>query len=472
MKETLNDRPKWRRARRFLIGVVTAATVVAIFYTEEDWRGKRAWEECKRELEAKGEVFDWNAYVPAPVPDDENFFKAPMMTEWFLKPAGSKTNDLADKLKFSATFSLSMPMADLTPKKATDFLALSDSAKPELDMIREALKRPYARMDGDYQPWGSPVVSFISLRFVAQVFAQRARCYLALHEPQKALDELVPLRGVTKLVGGKPEMLAAGMFNVVITGVYLNVVAEGLMMGEWSEVQLAGLQEQLRVVDLPPLFTDAFKEELAATTLVIENLTTADLEKFGMVPRDDVRIKIGKPIYWLVKIGPRGWLYQNMVLTAEINYQVGKSFDLSNQTVSPHEVEKKTSIISTRLDGWSPFKTIADQVIPNFSKAAEVIARNQTFANEGQIVCALERFRLAHGGYPETLDALVPQFMEKIPNDMIGGQPLKYQRTSDGNFLLYSLGWNEKDEGGDVAHVKKGDVWEYGDWVWPMAGIY
>jgi len=159
-------------------------------------------------------------------------------------------------------------------------------------------------------------------------------------------------------------------------------------------------------------------------------------------------------------------------LTAEINYQVGKSFDLSNQTVSPHEVEKKTSIISTRLDGWSPFKTIADQVIPNFSKAAEVIARNQTFANEGQIVCALERFRLAHGGYPETLDALVPQFMEKIPNDMIGGQPLKYQRTSDGNFLLYSLGWNEKDEGGDVAHVKKGDVWEYGDWVWPMAGIY
>lgn len=52
------------------------ATLIAIFYTEEDWRGKRAWKNCKRELEAKGAVLDWNAYIPAPVPDDQNFFTA------------------------------------------------------------------------------------------------------------------------------------------------------------------------------------------------------------------------------------------------------------------------------------------------------------------------------------------------------------------------------------------------------------
>ena len=42
-------------------------------------------------------------------------------------------------------------------------------------------------------------------------------------------------------------------------------------------------------------------------------------------------------------------------------------------------------------------------------------------ANEAQIVCALERYRLAHGEYPGTLDALSPQFIEKIPHDIIGG---------------------------------------------------
>ena len=52
--------------------------------------------------------------------------------------------------------------------------------------------------------------------------------------------------------------------------------------------------------------------------------------------------------------------------------------------------------------------------IPNFTKAMQTTAHNQTLVNEAQIACALERYQLAHGEYPETLDALVPQFMRKI----------------------------------------------------------
>ena len=51
-----------------------------ILYTEEDWRGKRAWENYKHEWEAKGEKFDWQAFVPPSVPDDQNFFTAPIFT--------------------------------------------------------------------------------------------------------------------------------------------------------------------------------------------------------------------------------------------------------------------------------------------------------------------------------------------------------------------------------------------------------
>ena len=61
------------------------ATVVAAFYTVENWRGQREWEHRRRELEAKGEVLDWSAYTPAPVPDQQNFFKALKMKEWFVK---------------------------------------------------------------------------------------------------------------------------------------------------------------------------------------------------------------------------------------------------------------------------------------------------------------------------------------------------------------------------------------------------
>jgi len=40
---------------------------------------------------------------------------------------------------------------------------------------------------------------------------------------------------------------------------------------------------------------------------------------------------------------------------------------------------------------------------------------------------------------------------------------LHYHRTENGKFLLYSIGWNETDDGGTpgtLADVKKGD------WVW------
>ena len=60
----------------------------------------------------------------------------------------------------------------------------------------------------------------------------------------------------------------------------------------------------------------------------------------------------------------------------------------------------------------------------------------------------------------------VYQFIAKLPHDIIGGQPLKYRRTADGQFVLYSIGWNEKDDGG-----VPGKTDTEGDWVWrPAAG--
>ncbi|HUZ06052.1 MAG TPA: hypothetical protein VMV89_01045, partial [Candidatus Paceibacterota bacterium] len=102
---------------------------------------------------------------------------------------------------------------------------------------------------------------------------------------------------------------------------------------------------------------------------------------------------------------------------------------------------------------------------------AEKFAYAQSSVDLARVAIALERYRLAHGGYPDSLDALSPQFMEKIPHDVIGGQPLHYRRTNDGQFVLYSVGWNETDDGGvvvlDGPFGKSGNVnISKGDWVW------
>src|SRR5476651_859788 len=111
MNETAKKKSGWRIVRRILVGIAVLATLIALLYAEEDWRGKRAWENCKRELEAKGAVLDWNAYIPPPVPDDQNVFKAPKMTEWFVRQKGQSTTELYAHLKY--TNALPTPLAEL-----------------------------------------------------------------------------------------------------------------------------------------------------------------------------------------------------------------------------------------------------------------------------------------------------------------------------------------------------------------------
>src|SRR5881409_3970456 len=71
------------RRCRFLrrTAFVTAAllTLIASFYTVENWRGRRAWEKCQRQLKAQGEQLDWAAFIPARVPEEQNFIKTPLL---------------------------------------------------------------------------------------------------------------------------------------------------------------------------------------------------------------------------------------------------------------------------------------------------------------------------------------------------------------------------------------------------------
>src|SRR5438552_408609 len=71
--------------RRVLFVLACVATLLALFYTVAKAHGRRVWENCRHELEAKGSSLDWAAYIPPPVPDEQNIFKAPKMAEWFVK---------------------------------------------------------------------------------------------------------------------------------------------------------------------------------------------------------------------------------------------------------------------------------------------------------------------------------------------------------------------------------------------------
>src|ERR1035441_4761621 len=362
----------WRVMRRGLFMLACLATLTGLFDAVENWRGKRAWEKCRREQEAKGEVLDWNAYIPAPVPDDQNIFKAPKMAEWFVKgsmaeafsgkpskspgtnapfrlasgwnakrppvllaevkvvpsdtplPPGKAdavlrfddpaAHEQAAKLLdditgphldgaqgsviFAGPLDQSKPatlvvqadtlpsvraltsflshspgtdrvglaggrdylqiarlgsngfQVSLMPSTAANYLALSQAAVPDFDLVRKALERPFARMDGNYErPFERPIPNFVRLRTVAQLLSQRAQCYLLLGQPEAAWHELALVRDVCRMLEAEPSSNAAtvvqAMIDVAITGLHTQVIADGLRLQAWREPELAEIQKQI-----------------------------------------------------------------------------------------------------------------------------------------------------------------------------------------------------------------------------------
>jgi hypothetical protein len=82
----------------------------------------------------------------------------------------------------------------------------------------------------------------------------------------------------------------------------------------------------------------------------------------------------------------------------------------------------------------------------------------------------LKRYQLRHGQYPRELSALVPEFLAAAPRDPADGQPMRYRLKPDGTFLLYSVGEDGVDNGGDASPTGSSDTlsWQRGrDLVWP-----
>ncbi len=63
---------------------------------------------------------------------------------------------------------------------------------------------------------------------------------------------------------------------------------------------------------------------------------------------------------------------------------------------------------------------------------------------------ALAAYKSDNGRYPMKLDALAPKYLAAIPDDLFSGKALIY-RPNDAGYLLYSVGSNGKDDGGQSA---------------------
>jgi hypothetical protein len=87
-----------------------------------------------------------------------------------------------------------------------------------------------------------------------------------------------------------------------------------------------------------------------------------------------------------------------------------------------------------------------------------------TLASRAGLACRLYKSRTGH--YPDSLDELVPGLLTEVPIDPFTGKPLVYRREGEG-FIVYSLGSNEKDDGGRSTYMITQLVMpKDDDWSW------
>ena len=504
----------WLLRRRFL-ALGCLVTLVALFYAIENWRGRRAWQNYKRDREAKGERFDLASLAPPPVPNDQNFFETPLWNDLhFVQTNGitvwSDTN-CHDRVVFSVYGPKSdkapstsnwvkaqrvdlaawqafyrgsnnlfaaqsgpptnyFPIAKEPQAPAADVLLALSKFEANRQLLIAAAARPQARFWVNYDAgFGTMFPHLARLKASSQYLSLHANAALKAGDKVTALEDVRILFRLMETFRGEP-ILISQLVRIAMLQIALQPVWEGLADRQWTEADLSVIESELGKLDFLADYQLAMRGERACEIWAVDYIHREALagfdEMFGRNEpsgRPELGRSLGRALFRLV---PAGWFDQNKLSLCRLQEEYMLSVVvLEDRRVDPSTAAKGDTVIEHQEGRL--FNMLARILLPALGRAAEKSARAQTSVDLARVACALERYRVANGQFPETLAGLAPKFIEKLPHDVINGEPLKYRCTDDGQFVLYSVGWNETDDGGTVGLTKNGNLNpDQGDWVW------
>jgi hypothetical protein len=498
---------------RILIVLAGLAILVSFFYAEEDWRGWHAWQKFKREWEAKGEKFDFASVIPPSVPDDQNFALTPIVFTSYgsmltrdgkVIPRKDRDTNFVDRLKMSVAYNDDWPvtngnwqiakMSDLKvwqnyyralAAKTNEFPVSSQPQTPAQDVLlalskydstieelRQASQLPYSRFPLEYDK-SNPAEILLphlpDLKRCSQVLQLRAIAELQNGQSEKALDDVKLSLRLADSIHTEP-ILISQLVRVAFLHITLQPIYESLAEHKWSDTQLAELDSELSKLDFLADYELSMRGERALDIGTIEYLRHLRTSQrisdiFYSIRHNDYGITTGELVIFY--FGPGGWHDQIELQICQLMQHYFSVANVDLQILSPTSVGDADARVNVENEHSTPFNFMERMLLPGLGAAAKNFAYAQSSTDLARVAIALERYHLARGEFPESLDALAPQFIPKIPHDIINGQPLHYRREANGQFVLYSVGWNETDDGGQIALTKDGSVdREKSNWVW------
>ena len=517
----------WGRCvRRWTWAIAVVVTVMFLARAIEGFRAARAWQETEARLKQRGEPLTFEELVGPRAPDDQNFARHPLMAgilshEETTNAKGRPTHrwtgqrklaELKDALRFpdpptdgpkagkrlrrtgpdlealagvlkSGTnrakrtlyeggrtepretndlFHVPIPPAAMPAPQAV--LYAFEGRRAILDQVTEAARRPHAHYDIRYADGPNAILPHLALhKSMAVQLRTRAAARVAAGDTAGAAEDIDTMFRLAELTGEDPTLIGY-LVRVAIQNIASGAFWDGTSQHAWSEAQLVAFQQRFAALKQRDALVQAFRGErlFGKTTFELMRQGRLDPEMLGAMDsgRDG----------FIGAVMPKAWLLQNQAYHSRVMDQV---VDALQRSDPERGIGAKGSAWETeRIDGWlvdttrqryHPYRIFTHMLLPALAQVHAKADRSLTTARLAMAVAALERHRLANGGYPKALADLVPRFLPTVPLDPMDGQPLRYRLNADGSFTLYGVGTNHADDNG-VFESKQGEDL---DWVWP-----
>jgi hypothetical protein len=306
-----------------------------------------------------------------------------------------------------------------------------------------------------------------NVKILAQTFAIRTSLELHDGKPLEAYTNLLALTRLT--TAWKPEPVdITHLVRAASAAIAENATWEALQTNAWTDQQLSRLQQEWESVD----FLSGLPETAALSRVnaigLCESIRQEPLDPgAGKIVTDAVR-------------SPKNAQSDVTWLSEQVQYRRKGSYEDENQLMlyyRDRELELQRAVKSAswlemrRLPGVTNTTQFVSK--QKGSRVQSILSLKQlgprmqadglgllgrasvAEARRRVIITALvlERYRLRNGTYPESLDSLAPSLLKAPPIDFMDGKPLRYRRTADGHFIVYSVGPDCADDQGLMMPV-------------------
>ncbi len=453
--EECERRNGWTKG--LLPAAIALVTLITLFYSWTNWWGARKLSAALAVLREKNEPTRFEELLPPPVPDADNVATTPVFQELFVSEKDARLGKLEipwkkiagkpeageSTIHFTARFLDPDFKGDDQAAGELVLKSLAPSA-PLLEEVAQAVRRPGVCWPLEYEKsFEMPLPHLSAMANTSKVLQGRAQAETAANRPDNAFKDVQTLFALARAAGSGGFLISL-LVEASILDRTSQVISDGLDRRAWTDAQLADLSSELSRTDLMARLPDALRGERASFFQI--HLKRHPEVLLLVQSSDTGESKNPTALRAAATLWPEGWLNEDK---ARYISTIQRYIDAVNH---PKELPTTLADIEAARSGSSAWNKIRNPLsylaMPAILGVAKRITATQTILHSLATACAVERYRMAHGRLPATLEDLVPAFLPSVPADPLTGEPLHYKISDTGSVLIYGTGWNQKDDAG------------------------